>query len=160
MDIKKINASVKIENSVNIFLDPIKISKESINIITDPARNINYDKVFNLPGDYELNNVLIRGFAAEKYIFLIKIDLTVLYFQIQPTEQIINQIQSEFNQIDCVITSEIKNPEMFLEKLGVKIFITLDKPLKIQGFDFVRSSNLKINPKKLTETSCLLLGSK
>ena len=136
MNIKKIQSGVKIEGTVNIFLDPVKISNEDINIITDPTKNINNDRVFNLPGNYELNGVMIAGFNGEKYAFLIKDTISILYFVVPLPAKTIQEIQEAFGDIDCVIAPEIKDSKIFIEKLGVKIFITIIKPLKISDFAF------------------------
>lgn len=156
MNIKKIQSYVKIEDEVNIFLDPVEIFEEDINIITDPSRNINHDRIFNLPGEYELGGVVINGFNGGKYSFLINNSMQFFYFTSQPTEELINDIKENFGDIDCVIAPEIKKPEIFLEKLGAKMFVTYDKPLKVGGFDYEKTRNIKLNHKKISRATYFL----
>ena len=158
MNIEKTQSgiNIKIENSVNIFLDPVKISDGDVNIITDPQKSINHSKIFNLPGDYELNGVLIKGFDGEKYAFLIKDDVSVLCVAAALPQNTIDEIRENYGEIDCIISPEISKPEILIEQFGIKIFITFNKPVKINDYSFEKTRFVKINPKKLSRASYFL----
>lgn len=156
MNIEKTQSCIKIKNSINMFLDPVKVLDGGVNIITDASKNINYDRVFNLPGDYELNGIMIKGFSGEKYSFLIKDDASILYFVNSLPQKALEEIFESYGEIDCIIAPEVNKPEMYIEKIGVKMFITFNKPLKISGLAFEKTHLVKINPKKITKTSYFL----
>lgn len=166
MNIKKLpEGGIKLENSITLYLDPTDPSKvlvdrsaaeapetkgKSISIITDPNKNINHDRVFNLPGEYELQGVIIKGFASNPYAFLIKDELSLLYFVSQPSETILAEIKTDCDRIEVIVAGQVKNPEQLREKLGADVFITTAAPTQLPSVKTEKTNLIKLNPRKLT----------
>lgn len=158
MEIKKIEKGCEIKfNENKIFLDPPKIQKDSINILSELERKINYDKVFNLPGEYEVNGIFIRGFRLkDKITFVLTTrETTMLFVNKEINEEIIQDIYNEFKEFDiCVFKNiNLQNYEIIKNKLKPKVDIFLENTPK-QKVEKV--SSIKLNLKKLEEVSFLL----
>ncbi len=157
MEIKKIENGCEIKlNENKIYLDPIKIQKDSINILSELTRKINYDKVFNLPGEYEINGIFIRGFRDnDKVIYVLYTRETkIIFVNGEISEEILNEIYREFGEFDIAILKNInqKNYEKIKDKLKFKVEIFLtNSPKKVE-----KVNSAKINLKKLEEASYLL----
>lgn len=157
MEIKKIENGCEIKlNENKIYLDPIKIQKDSINILSELTRKINYDKVFNLPGEYEINGIFIRGFRDnDKVIYVLYTRETkIIFVNGEISEEILNEIYREFGEFDIAILKNInqKNYEKIKDKLKFKVEIFLtSSPKKVE-----KVNSAKINLKKLEEASYLL----
>lgn len=157
MEIKKIENGCEIKlNENKIYLDPIKIQKDSINILSELTRKINYDKVFNLPGEYEINGIFIRGFRDnDKVIYVLYTRETkIIFVNGEISEEILNEIYREFGEFDIAILKNInqKNYGKIKDKLKFKVEIFLtSSPKKVE-----KVNSAKINLKKLEEASYLL----
>lgn len=158
MEIKKFEKGCEIKfNENKIYLDPLKIQKDSINILSDLTKKINYDKVFNLPGEYEVNGIFIKGYRnQDRIVFVLSTRETVIIFiNGNPDEAVIEELYREFNSFDIAILKNIdyKNYEKIKDRLKFKVDIFLENsPKKVEKVD-----NIKLNLKKLEEASYLLI---
>jgi hypothetical protein len=156
MIIQKFGEGIKIEiGEEKIFLDTGKIY-EGVNILTDLSKNINIDKIFNLPGEYEVNDLFLFGYINKKnnlaFLFLNRF-IKGIYFREELEENLIKKISEEFGNLDFVIFDKCKNYDKIKERLKPKIVITLD-----QKFPKAEKTNkVKINIKKIEEGNYILV---
>ena len=157
MEIKKIDTGCEIKlNETQIYINPSKIIKDSINILSDFTKKINFDKVFNLPGEYEVNGLYIKGYKnLNNIIYVLSTRETKILFADEDIkEDIINSIYSDFGEFDVAILQNIKNFEKLKDKLKFKVVIFLEKNPKIKG---EKVDKIKLNLKKLEEKTYLLV---
>lgn len=156
MIIKKMDNYIKVEIDENkIFLDPPKIY-EGINILTDLKRKINFDKVFNLPGEYEVNNLFLLGYKnkQDSLVFLFYNNfIKCLYFNNSISDDVLKNIKEEFGNVDVVICNGIENYDKIKSELKPKVFITTkEEKIKAQ-----KTKEIKINIKKIEEQNYILI---
>lgn len=157
MEIKKIDSGCEIKlNETKIYLNPDKPIKDSVNILSDITKKINFDKIFNLPGEYEVNSFYIKGYKnLNKIVYVISTrETTIIFADEDLKEDIIDSIYNDFKEIDIAILQNIKNFEKLKDRLKFKVEIFLDKSSKIKA---EKLDKIKLNLKKLEEKSYLLV---
>lgn len=157
MEIKKIGTGCEIKlNEIKIYINPPKIIKESVNILSDLAKKINFDKIFNLPGEYEVNGLYIKGYKnLNKIIYILSTRETKILFADEDIkEDIINSIYTDFGELDIAILQDIKNFEKLKNRLKFKVEIFLEKAPKVK---VEKTDKIKLNLKKLEEKAYLLV---
>lgn len=157
MNIKKIpEGGIKIESTAVICADPQKITAGTVAIITDEARNINHDRIFNLPGEYELQGVIIKGFGRGPYVFLVKDEISLLYFTGDLNEAVLDEIKTDCSQVEVVLSNQIKDPAKLQVKVGAAVFVTTEKPAQLNSIKTEKTNSVKINSRKLAAASYYL----
>ncbi|MGC8981643.1 MAG: hypothetical protein ACP5JU_01710 [Minisyncoccia bacterium] len=156
MIIQKFGGGIKMEvGEEKFFLDPDKIY-EGINILTDLNKNINVDKIFNLPGEYEVNDLFLFGYINNKndlaFVFLNRF-IKGIYFREELNEDLIKKINEEFGNLDIVIFNKCKNYDKIKDKLRPKVLITLDQKFPKAE----KTKRVKINIKNIGEGNYILV---
>jgi len=157
MEVKKIKEGYELKfNENTIILDPQQVQKDSINILSEIERKINYDKVFNMPGEYEVNGLSIRGFRNDDkviYLFYTR-ESSFIYINGEANEEVLNEIKKEYNEIDIALLKNTKNVEKIKNKFNTKVIIYLENAPKSK---VEKVKSLKLNLKKLEEKEYLLV---
>lgn len=157
MEIKKIPLGWTIEfNEIKITLDPRQFHEGHFNILSNLNPKINNKTTFSLPGEYEVNNVFIKGYQAkDKIIYILATrETTILFVSDSFDEDTLRKIKNDFKEIDIGIYKNIGNYEKIKNILKSKVDIFLEKAPKIK---VEKTKGLKLNLKKLEEKSYLLI---
>ncbi len=158
MEIKKLEEGLEIKlNDLKIAVDTLKTKTADIKILTDIKKNINQDKIFNLPGEYEVGGIFIRGYRNnERLIFIFGTRETkIILVDGEIKEDILKQIKQEFgDSLDIGIFKNIKNWQKLKNDLKLKIVIITDKAENFKG---EKAKEIKINMKKIEEKDYLLV---
>lgn len=143
-------------NEMKIYLDPLKPQKGYLNILSKISSLANYENTFNLPGEYEINNIFIKGYRnKDKVVYVLTTrETTILFSDDDIEEDVLNEIKNDFNEIDVAIFKNIKNYEKIKNALKSKVDIFLESSPKIK---VEKVKNLKLNFKKLEEKAYLLI---
>lgn len=157
MEIKKTPLGWEIEfNELKIYLDPYQPQKDHLNILSNIEPKINYGTVFSLPGEYEINNIFIKGYRAKDKIayVLTTRETTILFINGSLDEEILKNIKNDFKEVDIGIYGKIEDYEKIKNLLKSKIDIFLEKAPKVK---VEKVKTIKLNPKKLEEKAYLLI---
>lgn len=144
-------------NNQKILFDPLKIQEDGIVILSDINKNINTNKFFNLPGEYEVNNIYIRGYAGDKnIIFVLRInDLNLIYLTENLSQELLNEIFNKWGEIDiALLRNKLNDLDKIKNKLKLKIMVELENKNNLKG---EKAKEIKINSKKLEEKNYLLI---
>ena len=151
------HGGVAVSGELHLLLDTTKSQHDdSISIITEPERGRNQGATINLPGEYELKGVVVRGYAGPRYTFVIRDGLTMLYAPTQPTAALLNNIKDNFGEIACVVAPSIRDVGSIVAILNPSVWITWEQPAKIENLKAERVNSVSLNPKKLTPTNYFL----
>ncbi|GIW66023.1 MAG: hypothetical protein KatS3mg094_542 [Candidatus Parcubacteria bacterium] len=158
MIIKKDNSVVVIIlNKNKILLDPPKPLEGFINILSDPQKNLNTNKFFNMPGEYEVEGVYLRIYFNKKNlisVFRIN-EVNFIYLNEDLSDELLNFILTEWSELDiALIRNKINILDKIKNKLKFKMIIDLDNKNNLKG---EKIKELKINSKKIEEKNIILV---
>ena len=160
MIIKKIHDDLEILlDNKRIIFDPTKIKDnlDCITILSDIQKNLNTNKFFNLPGEYEVQGVYFKGYLSNKsliYVFNYK-GINFIYLTDNINDGLLNQILDEWGEIDiALIKSKLPDLLKIKNKLKLKILIDVDNKNNIKG---EKVKEAKINVKKIEEKDYILV---
>lgn len=149
MNVRKINNYYELFlGNVNFIFDPPSVC-EGVNIIlSDISKNINYNKIFNSPGEYNVGDVYFWGFASKNFItYLFDSQEGSLLYSKELSEEIIKKIKMIKKEIDVLFLVNYfdeKNVSLFKPSL-----ILTNKNIKFEKFKFSKGDKLKVNLKKV-----------
>ncbi len=153
MEIKKIdNYCELIFENEKFILDPPspKPIEGSAIILTDISLNLNKDKIFNSPGEYNIGNVNFFGFLEKNSVsYLFKNEEGgLLYFTKDLSEETIKKLKINKFVVDAIFSPKLS--EEVFSKLKPKIIITFeDINLPKHSFKKEKGEKFKINLKKV-----------
>jgi len=146
----------KIDNHYQLFLDeskfifdPPKINEEDSIILTDISLNLNKDKIFNSPGEYNVGDVFFWGFANKNllsYFFQGK-EGNLLYASNEILEDNLKKIKMIAKEIDVLFFLNFFE-EKFVSFFKPKIILT-NKNVDLSNFKKQKGDKLKVNLKKV-----------
>lgn len=153
MEVKKINNYFELFlGNVKFVIDPENLNNNLPIILTDLSRNLNYDKIFNSAGEYNLDDVYFWGFEDTKtisYLFLTDEGSLFLAKDKIKTENL-KQIRFLKKEVDVFFNlNNNEFDENAFESLRPKIILT-NKDIKKQGFNKEKGKSLKLNLKKVS----------
>ncbi|MCS7184078.1 MAG: hypothetical protein NZ866_01880 [Patescibacteria group bacterium] len=158
MIIKKTDDEIELDlEKTKIFFDPSKIKEGNIIILSDPKRNLNTNKFFNLSGEYETGGVYFRSyFNKDKLIFVFKINFTnLVYLTENLTDEILTNIFNEWGEIDiALINCHLNDFQKIKNKLKFKVIIDINNKNNLKG---EKIKTIKINFKKIEEKNFILI---
>lgn len=131
------------------ILDPSKLSRESPVILSDISRNINKDKIFNSPGEYNIGNIYFWGFANKNYIVYLfeSEEGTFLYSREILSDETIKKIKSLRKNIDTFLVVDFFDKNL-IDNFKPKIIFT-NKNINLEKFKKEKIDKIKINLKKV-----------
>ena len=149
MEVKKINNHYELVlDNVNFILDPSSVSEAANIILTDIKKNINYDRIFNSPGEYNIGDVYFWGLANKEfitYLFTNK-EGSVLYSK-ELNEETIKKIRLIQKELDAIFLID------FFDEKIVSLFkpslILTNKNINLPKFNRQKGDKLKVNLKKV-----------
>ncbi len=157
MEIKKTPLGCEITfNETKIYLDPQKPQENYLNILSNISPKINCGTNFSLPGEYEVENIFIKGYQVKDRIVYILTtrETTILFINGNVDEEVLKNIKNEFKEIDIGIYKNLDNYEKIKNVLKSKVDIFLEKSPKIK---VEKVKGVKLNLKKLEEKAFLLI---
>lgn len=158
MIIKKSDKDLTIYlDKIKIFLDPNKPKEDNINILSDYQKNLNTNKFFNLPGEYEIQGLQFNSYLNNKKLIFVfgYHNIKFLYLTEEPKDDLINHIFNEWGEIDIIIIdAKLNNLPKIKNKLKFKIIIDVDNKNNLKG---EKAKEIKINPKKIEEKSFIIV---
>jgi hypothetical protein len=120
----------KLDNHYELFLDetrfvfdPPKVQEGSNIILTDISLNLNKDKIFNAPGEYNVGEVFFWGFADKtslSYLFKGK-EGSLFYAVDEILEENLKKIRMIAKEIDALFFVNFFDEKLFLF-LNQKLF--------------------------------------
>lgn len=150
MEIKKLDNHYEIEFKTAKFLvDPPRISEDNYIILTDVEKNLNRDKIFNSPGEYNIGEVYFRGFANKnKLSFLFEEeDERLFYFDEKMEENVKKEIRMISREIEVIFSPNFNDIDT-LKEFKTKVLIT-EREINLPKFNKEKGSKIKINSKKV-----------
>lgn len=149
MEIKKIdNYSEFFINGQRFVLDPPDLKETPPLILTNPSLKVNRDKIFNLPGEYNVGNVYFRGFADKDYIsYLFESEEgKIFYVAGEVSEETFKKLKLAKTELDALILKRRLTDNLLQFKPKV-IFSFQD--LSLPKFQKERINKIKVNLKKV-----------
>lgn len=147
-------------NNLNFVFDPPQIREKEgyVYILTDFSRNKNIDRIFNFPGEYNVDNVFIYAFKDDKFIsFLFKFEENWLYYlKSFPSEETLKKIKNLTKEIDIIFLGEKLAIEKIINHFHPKVIISLFD-LNLPKFQKNKNSKFKINNIKRSENQLLII---
>ncbi|GIW67184.1 MAG: hypothetical protein KatS3mg096_052 [Candidatus Parcubacteria bacterium] len=149
MEIKKINNYYELVlDGVNFVLDPPSVSKDKNIILTDISKNINYDKIFNSAGEYNVGDVYFWGFSNKNFItYLFDSKEGSLVYSKELSEETLKKIRMTKKEVEALFLVD------FFDERMVSLFkpnlILTNKNIKLEKFQSSKGDKLKINLKKV-----------
>lgn len=149
---------ITLDNNNKVIFDSEKTTeKDCITILSDIRRNINIDKIFNLPGEYEIKELYFRGYLnSENLIFVFNYKgVNFIYITEDIENNLLNQIFNDWGEIDiALIKNKIGNLSKLQNRLKFKIIVDIDDKNKLKG---EKTKEIKINLKKIEAKNYLLV---
>ncbi len=156
MEIKKIDNYCEIFlNGQRFVLDPTNLKETPPLILTNPSLNVNRDKIFNSPGEYNVGNVYIRGFDDKNYISYLfeSEDGKIFYLAGEVSEETIKKLKLAKIDLDALIIKGPFSQELLYFKPKVIFsFQQLDLP----KFSKEKVNQIKVNFNKVKNLIYLL----
>jgi hypothetical protein len=150
MEIKKLNNHYElILDETRFVLDPPKVQEGSNIILTDISLNLNKDKIFNAPGEYNVEEVFFWGFDDKNslsYIFQSK-EGNLLYAVSEILEENLKKIRMIAKEIDALFFLNFFD-EKIVSLFKSKVILT-NKKIDLPKFEKQKGDKLKINLKKV-----------
>lgn len=152
MEIRKIDQGFEVLfESAKFFFDSLKIKKDSEHsyILTYKEKGENENKIFNLPGEYNVSDVYFWGFEnKESLAFLFEEDnCSLVYFRKDIEENIKKQMKILKKEIDIIFSPDIENLDL-VKELKSKMVVT-SKDINLPKFNKEKGEKIKFNPKKV-----------
>ncbi len=150
MEVKKNNNYFElIFDEEKFILDPPTLNQEVSVILSDISKNINKDKIFNSPGEYNVNDVYFWGFSNKNYfVYLFESkEGTFLYSREILTEETIKKIKSLRKNVDALLFVDFFNKD-FYSYFKPKIILT-NKDINFEKFKKEKGDKIKANLKKV-----------
>jgi hypothetical protein len=150
MEIKKLNNHYELFlDETRFVFDPPKVQEGNNIILTNISLNLNKDKIFNAPGEYNVEEVFFWGFNDKNslsYLFQGK-EGKLLYAVNEILEENIKKIRMIAKEIDALFFLN------FFDEKVVSIFkpkiILTNKKINLPKFEKQKGAKLKINFKKV-----------
>jgi len=146
----------KLDNHYELFLDdtrfvfdPMKIHEGHNIILTDISLNLNKDKIFNAPGEYNVGEVFFWGFADKaslSYLFQGK-EGNLFYATNEILEENLKKIRMITKEIDALFLLNFFD-EKIVSLFKPKIILT-NKKIDLPKFEKQKGDKLKVNFKKV-----------
>jgi hypothetical protein len=150
MEIKKLNNHYElILDETRFVLDPPKVQEGSNIILTDISLNLNKDKIFNAPGEYNVEEVFFWGFDDKNslsYIFQSK-EGNLLYAVSEILEENLKKIRMIAKEIDALFFLNFFD-EKIVSLFKSKVILT-NKKIDLPKFEKQKGDKLKVNLKKV-----------
>lgn len=151
------HGGIAVSGELHLLLDAAKSQLgDSIAIITEPGRGRNQDATINLPGEYELRGVVVRGYDGPRYTFVIRDGLTVLYAPTQPSAALLSEVRERFGEVACVVAPALRETGSIAAALNPSVWVTWEQPTKVENLKVERVSAVSLNPKRLTAANYFL----
>ena len=151
------HGGIAVSGELHLLLDTTKPQHgDSVAIITEPGRSRNQGSTINLPGEYELRGVVVRGYAGPRYTFVIRDGLTLLYAPTQPTATLLGEIRERFGEVACVIAPRLHDTGSIAAVLNPSVWLTWEQPAKVENLKVERIDAVSLNPKRLTPANYFL----
>ena len=151
------HGGLAISGELHLLLDTTKPQHgDSVAIITEPGRGRNQASVINLPGEYELRGVVVRGYVGQRYTFVIRDGLTILYAPVQPAAALLSEIRERFGEVACVVAPTIRDTGSIATALNPSVWVTWEQPAKIENLKVERVNAVSLNPKRLAPANYFL----
>lgn len=149
MEIKKLNEGFEVIFETAKILFDIASLKEAPLILTDKERNLNEDRIFNSPGEYNVGEVYFWGLDnKDSLAFLFEENgYSLIYFKKDLDENVKKQIKFLKREIEIIFSPEISNLGL-VKELKSKMLIT-SKNVSLQGFSQEKGEKIKFNPQKV-----------
>lgn len=148
--IKKDNyCEIYIDNQ-RFVLDPPNSAETPPLIFTDPSLNLNKDKIFNSPGEYNVGNVYIWGFADINYIsYLFESKEGRVFYLIEKlSEETIKKIKVNKFDIDALIIKNKKEIDAQILQFKPRVIFSF-KDIDLPKFQKQKASRIKVNLNKV-----------
>jgi len=135
--------------SVNFVIDPPNLNVPPPIILTDFQKNINQDKIFNSPGEYNIGDVYFWGFENNgliSYLFKSK-ENSLLFSLANLTEETLKKIKLMIKEISVLFLLNF-----FDDKLASTFkpnLILTNKNISLPKFEKQKGDKLKVNLKKV-----------
>jgi hypothetical protein len=158
MLVKKNKDELIIELEKNKFIfDPSQVKEGDINILSDPLKNLNTNKFFNLSGEFEVGNVSFKSYLNKNFlIFVFRYNnVNWIYLKEDLIDDTLNDLYKEWGEIEIAfINGNLKDLNKIKNKLKFKIIIDIDNKNKLKGEKI--NKELKINFKKIEEVNYII----
>jgi len=150
MEIKKIDSHYELFlDEIRFVFDPPKVQEGSNIILTDISLNLNKDKIFNSPGEYNVGEVFFWGFNDKNslsYLFKGK-EGNLLYAVSEILEENLKKIRMIAKEIDALFFLNFFD-EKIVSLFKPKIILT-NKKIDLPKFEKQKGDKLKVNLKKV-----------
>ncbi|GIW66395.1 MAG: hypothetical protein KatS3mg095_0293 [Candidatus Parcubacteria bacterium] len=157
MIIKKIDSDLEIIlDKTKIYVDPSKPKFGYINILSNPEKNLNTNKFFNMPGEYEAEGIYLKGYQNNKQlVFVFNFNgINSIYLTEDLTEKTGKLILDEWQEINiALIKNKINSLDKIKNKLKFKLIVDIENKNNLRG---EKAKEIKINIKKLDEKNIIL----
>jgi hypothetical protein len=150
MEIKKLNNHYELFlDETRFFLDPPKVQEGSNIILTDISLNLNKDRIFNSPGEYNIGEVFFWGFADKNFLsYLFKSKEGSLFYAVDEIlEENLKKIRMITKEIDALFFVNFFD-EKIVSLFKPKIILT-NKKIDLPKFEKQKGDKLKVNLKKV-----------
>ena len=149
MEVKKLNNHYELVlDSINFILDPPSISEGTNIILTDIKKNINHNRIFNSPGEYNVGDIYFWGLGSKNFIsYLFTNKEGSLLYSKELDEGMIKNIRMIKKEIDALFLVD------FFDEKIVSLFkpaiILTNKNVNLPKFEKEKGDKLKVNLKKV-----------
>ena len=151
------HGGITVSGELHLLLDTTKPQHgDSVAIITEPGRGRNQGGTINLPGEYELRGVVVRGYPGSRYTFVIRDGVTILYAPIQPSAALLAEIRERFGEVACVMAPTLRETGSISASLNPSVWVTWEQPTKVENLKVERVDAVSLNPKRLTPANYFL----
>jgi hypothetical protein len=146
---KKNNYFELVFESVSFVIDPPNLNFQPPIILTDFQKNINKDKIFNSPGEYNVSDVYFWGFENNgliSYLFKNK-EGNILFSLNNLTEETLKKIKLMTKEISVLFLINFFD-DKFVSTFKPNLILT-NKNINLAKFEKQKGDKLKINLKKV-----------
>jgi len=152
MIVKKENEGVKILlNNQEIYFDTKSPYKDKVNFYSQLNKFENIDKIFSLPGEYEIENIHFQVFRNNKSLVIVGFfsNVKFIYLTEDLKEENLKNIYQNFGDIEIVILNgKVNNIKDIKNKFNFIILIDINGKNNLKS---EKVKEVKINVKKLEE---------
>jgi len=138
-------------NNQEIYFDIESPYKDKINFFTELNKFENVDKIFSLPGEYEIENIHFQVFSSNKNLVIVGFfsGVKFIYLKEDLKEENIKNIYQNFGDIDIIILNgRVDNLKEIKNKFNSIILIDNGDKNNLKA---EKVKEVKINIKKLEE---------
>jgi hypothetical protein len=150
MEIRKLDSHYELFlDGTRFVFDPPKIEEGNNIILTDISLNLNKDRIFNSPGEYNVSEVFFWGFDNKNYLsyFFQGKEGNLLYIQSEILEENLKKIKMIVKEIDALFILNFFD-EKIISFFKPSLILT-NKNIDLPKFEKQKGDKLKVNLKKV-----------